>query len=595
MKKILIYIFVMYSLFACQNAVKGPDAVMNPADQTVQDTFTFTVFTYPQYATNLNNSFDIYKAVTKNFEFQFGPQDSDYGKFDTIPLVEDSRFDYYVNLFSNNYKDVFQKWLNRSNEYIYIVRDILRREGVPEELVYLPFTESGFNPSIRSKAGACGMWQFMKGTGKIYGLDNNFWVDERRDFEKSTVAAAHHLRDLYDKLGDWYLAMAAYNAGLGKILNAIKIYKTNDFYKMSQRRYRYLKLETKDYVPKYMALRYLARNYQEFGFDTPNGKPQLFERVTLYRQANLYVVASIIETDIDTLRELNPELMTPMTPPVDEYSLRVPYGKKEVLEKELEHITDDELAQFHVEFAGKGKSLANIAKKYHMSTDELKRVNGLRNNVVLMDTYLFIPIKEVYDKDLNSEFVQELKRYNPKVHIVKRGDSMYEIAHRYGMSLYELMALNHGISANNIKPGQSIIVSDSYYNTRTERRVVSKSYANKFEDNPNYGKGGSYSKVSHTVKSGENLWSIANRYGTTVAQIKLSNNLGGSVIQPGKKLVVYDYKHKSAAKDDSRYTVRYGDSLWDIAKRFGTSVSRIKQKNKLQDNNIQPGNILMID
>jgi len=590
MKKFVLYISILAFTLACQTGVKGPGAVMNDKS-LAQDTFAFTMFDYPQFALNLNNSFDIYTAFKKEHEFRFGPQDSEYGAYDTIPLVENSRFDYYVKLFTGTYKDVFQKWLNRSNEYIYIVRDILRREGVPEELVYLPFTESGFNPSISSHAGAAGMWQFMKGTGKAYGLDTNFWVDERRDFEKSTVAAARHLQDLYDRLGDWYLAMAAYNAGLGKVLNAIKRYDTKDFFEMSQRKYRYLKLETKDYVPKYLALRYLARNYQEFGFDTPDGQPQLFERVTLYRQANLYVIASIIDTDIETVREMNPELMTPMTPPVEEYSLRVPYGKKEVLEKELEHITDEELAQFYIEFAKKGKSVASLAKKYKMTATELKKTNGLKHNIILQDTYLFIPIKEVYDVALNSEFVQELKRYNPKIHTVRSGDNLYAIAHKYGMSLYELMSMNRDVNPNRIRPGQTIIISDSYYNARSARKAAPKAYTSRKNS-------GSYTKQMHTVRYGESLWSIANKYGTTISQIKSSSGINDNVIQPGKKLVVFNYKGSqsaSAKSNKGKYTVIDGDNLWAIAKKFGTSVSRLKQKNKLGDNNIQPGYVLYID
>ncbi|PLX67187.1 MAG: hypothetical protein C0602_10850, partial [Denitrovibrio sp.] len=543
----------------------------------------------PQFSDNLESTFDIYSVVSKEHEFRFGPHDSEYGKYDTIPLVENSRFDYYVKLFTGRYKSVFQKWLDRSNEYIYIVRDILRREGVPEELVYLPFTESGFNPSVTSRAGATGMWQFMKGTGKVYGLDSNFWVEERRDFEKSTDAAARHLRDLHDRLGDWYLAMAAYNAGLGKVLRAIKRYDTRDYFVMSQRKYRYLALETKDYVPKYLALRYLARNYQEFGFETPSGQPQLFERVTLYRQANLYVIASIIETDIETLREMNPELMTPMTPPVEEYSLRIPYGKKDILEKELEHITDEELAQFHIEFARKGTYISSISKKYGLTRDELKNINGLRHNTVLRDTYLFIPIEKVYDAELNVAFVQELKRYNPKVHIVRRGDSMYRIAHKYGMSLYELMALNRGVNAKIIRPGQSIIVSDSYYNARSGRKSSSRSYSSKTPS-------GSYNKTTHRVRSGESLWSIANRYGTTISQVKSSSGLSSNIIRPGQKLTVFDYKSGSSkTASNDKYTVRSGDSLWTIAKRFGTSVSRIKQKNNIKGSSIHPGNVLVID
>jgi len=585
MKKLFIYIFIISTLLACQTAVKGPEEVIK--HEIVKDTFTFTHYEHPQFSDNLEYTFDIYLVAHKNHKFKFGPQDSEYGKYDVIPLVENSRFDYYVRLFTGKYKHLFQKWLNRSNEYIYIVRDILRREGVPEELVYLPFTESGFNPSIRSRAGACGMWQFMKGTGKAYGLQSNFWVEERRDFEKSTAAAAQHLQDLYDRLGDWYLAMAAYNAGLGKVLKAIKRYKTRDYFVMSQRRYRYLKLETKDYVPKYLALRYLARNYQEFGFETPDGTPQLFERVTLYRQANLYVLSSLMDIDIKTVREMNPELMTPMTPPVEEYSIRVPYGKKELLEKELEHITDNELAQFHIEYARKGRSLSKYAKKYGMSTKELKKINGLKHNTVLRSTYLFIPIKEVYDKELNAQFVQELKRYNPKIHRVRSGDSMYRIAHRYGMSLYELMALNRGVNPKRIYPGQTIIVSDSYYNSRIEKKTSKKSYVKK--------KRSSYTQTTHKVRYGDSLWSIAAKYGTTVSQIKSSNGLRSNVIQPGTRLKVYNYKTKTASAKKSRYRVRQGDNLWLIAKKFGTSIKSIKRKNGLRSNNIHPGKVLIID
>ncbi|ADD69168.1 Lytic transglycosylase catalytic [Denitrovibrio acetiphilus DSM 12809] len=583
MKNILIYILLAVSLAACQTEIKGPEEAMIPS--VPEDSFTFSPFAHPEFKQKLDKTFDIYTVVNTSHEFRFGPHDTEYGKYDVIALVENSRFDYYVRLFTGNYRKVFQKWLDRSNEYVYILRDILRREGVPEELVYLPFTESGFNPAIRSRAGACGMWQFMKGTGKAYGLDTDFWVDERNDFEKSTVAAARHLKDLYESLGDWYLAMAAYNAGLGKVLNAIKRYNTRDYFVMSQRKYRYLKLETKDYVPKYMALRYLARNYQEYGFDTPNGQPQLFDRVTLYRQANLYVLAKIIGSDIDTLRELNPELMTPMTPPVEEYSMRIPYGKKKILEEKLEHISDAELAQFHIEFARKGHSIASYAKKYGMTASALKDINGLRHNMILRDTYLFIPIKNAYDEELNRMFVQELKRYNPKVHIVRSGDNMYQIAHKYGMSLYELMAMNRDVNPKRIRPGQSIIVSDSYYNTRTNKKSV-RTYASKT-------KSGSYAKITHKVSYGESLWSIANQYGTTISQIKSSNKLRSNVIQPGKDLIVYNYN--SSAADDGKYTVRRGDSLWEIARKFNTSVNTIKRKNNLRGNNIHPGSVLVVD
>jgi len=491
-------------------------------------------------------------------------------------------------MFTDKFSTTFQKWLNRSNQYIYIVRDIFRREGVPEDLTYLPFTESGFNPSITSHAGACGMWQFMPSTGKLYGLDKNFWVDERRDFEKASTAAARHLKDLHNSLGDWYLALAAYNAGQGKIQRAIQRYGSTDFYELSKRENSYLRVETKDYVPKFLALRYLARNYQEFGFDTPNGMPILFDRVDLYRQSNLYVVADLINTDIDTLRELNPELMTPMTPPVDVYTLRIPYGKRAELEEKLEHITDEELAQFYIIKTKSYTDLSDVASEYGLPTDELKKANGFTVNRVPSGTVLFVPIPEVYDEELNVAFASELKRYNPKYHIVRRGESIGSIAARYGLSTYELLGLNNNISKR-LRVGQSLVISDSYYKDRSSRVAISRPI--KTQDR-NYA-----STTTYKVKSGETLWRIATRFGATVADIRQLNGIKGNAINAGQILKVPASASVASASSRSKvtkYKVKNGDNLWAIAKKFGTSIDDIKKRNGV-GRGIRPGMVLYID
>jgi membrane-bound lytic murein transglycosylase D len=471
-----------------------------------------------------------YALAKKDPKYHFNNVIQQRYNYDIIPLVENSRYKYYVKRFTEDIPNVFQKWLERSNKYIYIVKDILRREGVPDELAYLPFTESGFNPTAVSRAGASGMWQFMRGTGKVYDLNDDYWVDERRDFEKATIAAARHFRELYEDLDDWYLAMAAYNAGMGKILRAIKRYDSKDFYTLS--RYPYLKQETKDYVPKYMALRHIFCNYQDYGFETPVETPLIFDRITLDKQANLFVIAKLTGTDIDTLRDLNPELKKPMTPPVKSYSLRVPYGTAEVLETQIASMTQDELLQYRIYNARRGQSIDSIAKKYGVSTSELKAANGFTYNKILLDTPVFIPVKKYYDKELNAEFVKDLKRYNPRVHIVRKGDNMYNIAHKYGLSLSELMSMNRNVNPRLIKPGQGIIVSVDY--KRSDKRYVKKDYK-KYDTVKKSGK-----KITHVVRSGDSLWAIAQRYGTTVSEIKKTNKLSGSQIIPGKVLVIYD-------------------------------------------------------
>lgn len=534
-----------------------------------------------------DDGLDIYAVLKKETDYHLDQSDTEYGKFDTIPLTEEERFDAYVRLFTDRFSTTFQKWLNRSNQYVYIVRDIFRREGVPEDLIYLPFTESGFNPSITSHAGACGMWQFMKGTGKMYGLDYNFWVDERRDFEKSSVAAARHLRDLYNRLGDWYLALAAYNAGQGKIQRAIGMYGTSDFYELTKRG-SYLRPETKDYVPKFLALRYLARNYAEFGFETPNGLPLIFDRVDLYRPANLYVIADLIGTDIDTIRELNPELMTPMTPPVDLYTLRVPYGKRAELEERLEHITDEELTQFYIVTTEKTENLDDIAAEYGLETQTLKKANGFTVNNVGKGTVVFVPIPDVYDEELNSAFASELKRYNPKIHIVKRGESLGGIAAKYGLTKDELIALNNG-NIGRIKKGQRLIISDTYYADKGKRVPISKPLKSQSRE---------YVTATHKVKSGETLWRIATKYGTTVADIRDRNGIRGNSINAGQVLNVPATKSvresSSSSSRVTKYKVKSGDNLWAIAKKFGTSIDDIKKRNGV-GKGIRPGMVLYID
>lgn len=564
--------------------------------KTYDDNFVFDHYDMPNFSETLaSTGMDIYDVLKKQTDFHLDQGDSEYGKYDTIPLVEDQRFDFNVKLYTERYGSIFQKWLNRSNQYIYIVRDIFRREGVPEDLVYLPFTESGFNPSITSRAGACGMWQFIRSTGQLYGLQSNFWMDERRDFEKATTAAARHLRDLYDRLGDWYLALAAYNAGQGKIQNAIRMYGTTDFYELVKSG-NYLRPETKDYVPKFLALRYLARNYSDFGFTTPNGLPLLYEKVDLYRQADLYVIADLIGTDIDTLRELNPELMTPMTPPVDVYTLRVPYGKKTELENKLEHITDEELAQFFTIPAKAGTDLDKVAEEYGIDTAQLVRANGFSSTVVPKDTYVFVPIPDAYDDELNADFASELNRYNPKVYVVKKGDTFDSIADKYGMTTDELAGLNQYSNIGNLKVGQSLVISDDYFSEKSQRIAITKPLKTQDRDTSD----ANTTATTYTVKPGETLWRIATRYGVTVADIKSANGIKGTAIASGMELKinapaakVRRYTDKSV-DSPTKYRVRTGDNLWAIAKKFGTSVDDIKKRNGV-GRGIHPGMVLYID
>ncbi|MGA1862149.1 LysM peptidoglycan-binding domain-containing protein [Deferribacter thermophilus] len=462
------------------------------------DTFNFQI--------NFNEIFD------KKLSLNLDSENYDQKNYD-IPIVINKRVKYFIKRYTKTYPTTFQKWLNNANKYIYIVKDIFRRMGLPTDLACLPFAESGFDVYAYSPAGAGGMWQFMESTGKIYGLKNNFWMDERRDFEKATIAAAKYLKYLYEYFNDWYLAIAAYNGGFYKVMKATQRYKTKDFFKLSK--YRYLKRETKDYVPKFIALTIIYKNYLRYGFEPPTSDPLLFDKIKLNQPVNLYVIADLLNTDFDTLKELNPALKKPITPPDDEFALRIPFGTKHILEQKIANMSPEELLQVKIYYAKKKESLKRIAKKFNISVNSIKKLNGLYYDYILFSGPIFIPIKK-YEKSLAMQnFKNDINAIIPKVYIVKRGDTFYGIAHRFGMTVGKLLKLNKGINPRLIRPGDPIIISkESYkysYNKKTRK---------------------------YRIQKGDTLWDIAKRFNTTVEKLKRKNKLKTTLLTPGDYLII---------------------------------------------------------
>ena len=242
-----------------------------------------------------------------------------------LPLERNSAVDGYIEFFTNTErgKSFIDKTLYRSGKYFPLMRKILKYNKAPEELIYLSVQESGLAPQIMSHAGAVGLWQFMPATGYAYGLGQDEYRDDRMDMEKSTDAAARHLKDLYRSLGDWYLAFAAYNAGPGRVNSAIKRSGSRDFWTLRG----FLPGETKNYVPSILALSYVFRDPEGFGFrDVEYGKPIAFDRVNINASMTLQQVADLCESDIETIRELNSELTQDMVPDYEEYyQLRIPH------------------------------------------------------------------------------------------------------------------------------------------------------------------------------------------------------------------------------------------------------------------------------
>lgn len=365
-----------------------------------------------------------------------------------ISLILNPSVERKIRYFQTVIPDRFQEWLDRFNKYKPVVEQFFAELGLPRELVYLSVIESGFNPRAYSRARAAGPWQFMKGTGKTYGLRVNWYLDERRDPIKSSVAAAQHLRDLYDRFGSWPLALAAYNAGAGKISRAIRKSGTRDYWKI--RRTRYIRRETREYVPKFMAATIIATNPTLFGFRAGTDEVHQYDEVLMNDTIHLRTVAKKTGLNFEDLRRLNPELRRSITPPEKNgYFLKVPVG----MGYQVENIRDElkqwiqpppQVTWYRVR---SGDSLSVIAHRFNLSMRKLKSLNNLSGNLIRVGQRLRV-----------GESAQPSETGNTKWYKVRRGDSLWTIAKRFSVSVRDLKVLNN-LPSSVIRAGRMLMVS----------------------------------------------------------------------------------------------------------------------------------------
>lgn len=384
-----------------------------------------------------------------------------------IPLTLNAKVEYMVNFFQTTGHKAFAKWLSRSERYIPMMKQVLRKEGLPEDLVYLAMIESGFSPHAYSVASAVGPWQFVSGTGKRYSLRIDQWIDERRDPLKSTVAAAMYLKELYGIFNkDWYLAAAGYNAGENKILRAIDMYKSTDFWQLS--RGSYLKRETKDYVPKLLAAAIIAKDPAKYGFaDVAYLPPVEFDTVRIPSRTDLDLVAKLSDLPVQVLRELNPELRRWCTPPdYPNYELKVPKGKKAVFEAEYAKLPADQRYKERVLYAHyrakKRDTLAGIAQRFGTTPQVLAELNNLSTKSKVRGRLLTVPAKEaepVHPRQSESLVASAEKGVFKKYYTVQKGDTVASVSKKFNVSKKILMAWNNLKHRLALSPGKRIIVA----------------------------------------------------------------------------------------------------------------------------------------
>ncbi len=380
----------------------------------------------------------------------------------------------YIEYFTGAGRSVFERWLIRSGRYMSLFRDVLKKEGLPPDLVHLVFVESGFNVHARSVSAAVGPWQFLRSTGRLFGLTVNQWVDERKDPEKSTVAAARYLKHLYSIFGDWPLALASYNAGEGTVLRAIKKQGTTNYWDLR------LPRQTEDYVPQFMAVLAISREPEKYGFDAIElERPIDFDEIALRGAVDLRAIARFAECTYEEMRLLNPAVLKHAAQGRDGVTmLRVPRGKAEVILRKLQGggaLPAIDLSVKHR--VRKGETLQKIANQYHVGATQLAKANGIsRSRPLTRGMILSVPAS------LRSPAPAELEDNDP------RGSTAY-------------------VPARKIRPPRSLQAESD-----------------------------AEGRARHTVRKGETLSTIATKYGVTVSDIKRWNHLSTASVPRGTRL-----------------------------------------------------------
>jgi membrane-bound lytic murein transglycosylase D len=308
----------------------------------------------------------------------------------TFPSLLNSKVGDFIGFFQKQADSFFMRSLGRSTTYADMMKKIFREKNLPEELFYLALIESGFNPKAFSRAKASGIWQFIGKTAKRFGLKVDKWVDERRDPEKATHAAAEYLKSLYAMFNNWDLATASYNAGEGKILKAMKKANSQDFWKISQ--HRILKKETKEYVPMFLAAVTIAQDPQKYGFqDIEYSPPLVYEKVTVPPATSLVIIAKAAELDLSEVKALNPALKKGKTPPNSCFEIKLPPEKKEVFKNNFPALSKMPVKR-KKHRVRKGENLTKIAAKYQLTLQDLCDMNDLSPKVrIRPGTILLLP------------------------------------------------------------------------------------------------------------------------------------------------------------------------------------------------------------
>lgn len=496
-----------------------------------------------------------------------------------IPIIVNDAVKGWMRYFLGRGRKYYARYLERSTQWTPMMHRELEARGLPKDTIYLSMIESGFSTGATSYASAAGLWQFMTYTGRDYGLRIDWWVDDRRDPEKSTDAALRYLSDLSRMFnGDWWLAWASYNGGQGRVMKATRYAGTTDFWKIAQGDW--LHTETENYVPKLIAAAIIGKHPERYGFVGVRYMPEWkFDAVEVPASTSVAILAKCAGMSEDAFLAMNPALRRFALPPEPAVQrVRITHGKAAAFKEAFAKVPPEERLTLQRHTVKRGESLGSIAKKYGVSAEEIAKVNLIRNkNSIAVGTELVIPVtgKSVAATDASekaesteapkasaskSEASKPAAKTDEKstaktdggtsgasagtpakYHTVKSGDTLSGIASKYGATVTQLQTWNK-IKGTTIFAGQKLVVKPASGGSGGEAKTASASEA-KSSGSSSSSSASSSSKsggktITYTVRRGDTLSVIADRYDVSVSDLKAWNGLKGSTIYVGQKLKI---------------------------------------------------------
>lgn len=480
-----------------------------------------------------------------------------------VPLVQNRQVSRHLVYYTLRRPEVMELWLQRSEKYFPMMEKIFKEEGVPTELVHLSMIESGLNPTARSWAAAVGMWQFIRATGSMYGLEVNWWLDERRDPEKATRAAARHLKDLYNIWGDWHLAMANYNISPRGLKRAIRAAGGKEDYWEA---YPYLPRETRGYVPGFIAATMVAMNPVEFGFQKKYGESKYdYELVEVDPLMPLDELAKAAGITTAKLKEYNPELLRWATPPGSRYPLKLPANTKEQFVANYDDIPKESRSQnIAMHTVQRGETLGYIARKYGTSVRGLYETNENLSSTIYPGQKIVVPLAPgSMDKIAASRPTNQprsstsTRRRKSRVsapanstkltYTVKTGDTIGHVAEWYDVRAWQIRSWSN--TSNTIRVGDRLTVYVPSNKKAYYQKVNSMSFSEKQKIEREQRSGKDVTRaylasaedsgtIQYQVRKNDTLIDIANSFGITVSELKRINNIKGSRIYVGQTLKI---------------------------------------------------------